>query len=192
MLPRCPRVSVLWSASANKPIEELSKFMTAAAETSALEARVGHYYQMDGTYLVGREKVREYARAVQDYHPAHWDVAAAAELGYSGPGGAADVHVDPGHDLQSPHVRAGGRRLRHLPADRRGLRAAPPDRRRRRTARRRRTDIGAQDRGQRPDHRDQHLHRHGRRAGAHPAHHRRRRHRRGPRSGRSRPQCRRR
>ena len=57
--------------------------MTAAAEASAIESRVGHYYQMDGTYLVGREKVREYARAVQDYHPAHWDVAAAAELGYS-------------------------------------------------------------------------------------------------------------
>lgn len=57
--------------------------MTAAAETSAIESRVGHYYQMGGTYLVGREKVREYARAVQDYHPAHWDVAAAAELGYS-------------------------------------------------------------------------------------------------------------
>src|SRR6188472_3384405 len=57
--------------------------MTAETETSALAARVGHYYQMDGTYLVGREKLREYARAVQDYHPAHWDVAAAAELGYS-------------------------------------------------------------------------------------------------------------
>jgi acyl dehydratase len=57
--------------------------MTAAAEASPLEARVGHYYQMDDTYLVGREKLREYARAVQDYHPAHWDVAAAAELGYS-------------------------------------------------------------------------------------------------------------
>ena len=56
--------------------------MTATA-ASTLESRVGHYYQMDGTYLVGREKVREYARAVQDYHPAHWDVAAAAELGYS-------------------------------------------------------------------------------------------------------------
>ncbi|GAC1412908.1 MAG: (R)-hydratase [Mycobacterium sp.] len=55
-----------------------------AAEASALESRVGHYYRMDGTYLVGREKVREYARAVQDYHPAHWDVAAAAELAYSG------------------------------------------------------------------------------------------------------------
>jgi len=58
--------------------------MTAASEAPGLEARVGHYYQMDGTYLVGREKVREYARAVQDYHPAHWDVDAAAELGYSG------------------------------------------------------------------------------------------------------------
>jgi acyl dehydratase len=58
--------------------------MTTAAEASALESRVGHYYQMDDTYRVGREKVREYARAVQDYHPAHWDVAAAAKLGYSG------------------------------------------------------------------------------------------------------------
>jgi acyl dehydratase len=56
--------------------------MTAAAEASPMEARLGHYYRMDGTYLVGREKLREYARAVQDYHPAHWDVAAAAELGY--------------------------------------------------------------------------------------------------------------
>ena len=67
----------------NKPMEELSEFMTAAADASELESRVGHYYQMDGTYLVGREKLREYARAVQNYHPAHWDVAAAAELGYS-------------------------------------------------------------------------------------------------------------
>src|SRR3954462_2502869 len=56
--------------------------MTAAPEASGREARVGHYYQMDETYLVGREKVREYARAVQDYHPAHWDVSAAAALGY--------------------------------------------------------------------------------------------------------------
>jgi acyl dehydratase len=56
--------------------------MTAASEAPALEARVGHFYRMDGTYLVGREKLREYARAVQDYHPAHWDPAAARELGY--------------------------------------------------------------------------------------------------------------
>ena len=53
-------------------------------ESPGIESRVGHHYQMDGTYLVGREKVREYARAVQDYHPAHWDVDAAADLGYSG------------------------------------------------------------------------------------------------------------
>ncbi len=58
--------------------------MTAAADTSTLESRVGHYYQMDGTYLVGREKIREFARAVQSYHPAHWDVDAAKALGYSG------------------------------------------------------------------------------------------------------------
>lgn len=58
--------------------------MTAAAEASPLESRVGHYYQADDSYLVGREKVREYARAVQDYHPAHWNADAAAKLGYSG------------------------------------------------------------------------------------------------------------
>ncbi len=57
--------------------------MTAPADTSLLEERVGHYYQMGGTYLVGREKLREYARAVQDYNPVHWDVAVAAEMGYS-------------------------------------------------------------------------------------------------------------
>jgi acyl dehydratase len=80
---RRPDVTVLSSASANKPIEKLSTFMTAP-DASALEARLGHYYEADGPYLVGREKVREYARAVQDYHPAHWDVEAAAKLGYSG------------------------------------------------------------------------------------------------------------
>jgi acyl dehydratase len=57
--------------------------VSAAAEASPLEARVGHWYRMKDTYLVGREKVREYARAVQDYHPAHWNVAAAAELGFA-------------------------------------------------------------------------------------------------------------
>jgi acyl dehydratase len=67
----------------NKPADRKVEQLMTTAEVSALESRVGHYYQMDGTYLVGREKLREYARAVQDYHPAHWDVAAAAELGYS-------------------------------------------------------------------------------------------------------------
>ncbi len=73
---------MLRSALANRRTEKLSKL--TAAQASEIESRVGHYYQVAGTYRVGREKVREYARAVQDYHPAHWDVAAAAELGYSG------------------------------------------------------------------------------------------------------------
>lgn len=55
-----------------------------SSENTALMERVGHYYVMDHTYEVGREKIREYARAVQDYHPAHWDTAAAIALGYSG------------------------------------------------------------------------------------------------------------
>ncbi|GAB2519412.1 (R)-hydratase [Nocardia heshunensis] len=43
---------------------------------------VDRRFQLDGYYEVGREKVREYAAAVQDDHPAHWDERAAAELGY--------------------------------------------------------------------------------------------------------------
>ncbi|MFM9377569.1 fused (3R)-hydroxyacyl-ACP dehydratase subunits HadA/HadB [Gordonia sp. VNK21] len=63
--------------------------MTTAAEPNApdasgVESRLGHYYQADGTYRVAREKVREYARAVQDYHPVHWDEEAARAAGYSG------------------------------------------------------------------------------------------------------------
>jgi hypothetical protein len=46
--------------------------MTAETETSPLQARVGHYYQMDGTYLVGREKLREYARAPPDSVTPTW------------------------------------------------------------------------------------------------------------------------
>ncbi len=143
--------------------------MTAAPEASALEARVGHYYEADGLYLVGREKVREYARAVQDYNPAHWDVDAAAKLGYSG-------LVAPLTFTSTPAMACNRRMFESivvgydtLPADRRGLRAAPPDRGRRRTARRRRADVGPQDRRPGHDHRDQHLHGPGRRARAHPA-----------------------
>ena len=45
---------------------------------------VGHHYRVDDFYEVGREKVREYARAVQDWHPAHHDEEAAKGLGYDG------------------------------------------------------------------------------------------------------------
>ncbi|WP_278265686.1 fused (3R)-hydroxyacyl-ACP dehydratase subunits HadA/HadB [Nocardia sp. AG03] len=58
--------------------------MNAVVDAPDITSKVGHYYRMDGTYEVGREKVREYARAVQDYHPAHWDEDAALALGYRG------------------------------------------------------------------------------------------------------------
>ncbi|MFD3508970.1 fused (3R)-hydroxyacyl-ACP dehydratase subunits HadA/HadB [Nocardia sp. NPDC058666] len=45
---------------------------------------VGHHYRVDDYYEVGREKVREYARAVQDYHPVHWEEDIAREYGYDG------------------------------------------------------------------------------------------------------------
>lgn len=45
---------------------------------------VGHRYRTDDYYEVGREKIREYARAVQDFHPAHWSEDAAGDLGYAG------------------------------------------------------------------------------------------------------------
>ncbi|GAB11673.1 beta-hydroxyacyl-[acyl-carrier-protein] dehydratase subunit HadB [Gordonia araii NBRC 100433] len=58
--------------------------MTTAAQEPAIMSRVGHYYEAESTYQVGREKIREYARAVQDYHPVHWEPEAAEKLGYSG------------------------------------------------------------------------------------------------------------
>lgn len=55
--------------------------MEATFDVAAL---VGHYYRADDYYEVGREKIREYARAVQDFHPVHWSEDAADELGYTG------------------------------------------------------------------------------------------------------------
>ncbi|NMN94212.1 fused (3R)-hydroxyacyl-ACP dehydratase subunits HadA/HadB [Antrihabitans stalactiti] len=45
-------------------------------------ALVGRGYRMVDYYEVGREKIREFARAVQDFQPAHWSEDAAADLGY--------------------------------------------------------------------------------------------------------------
>ncbi|MFI6172698.1 fused (3R)-hydroxyacyl-ACP dehydratase subunits HadA/HadB [Nocardia sp. NPDC051052] len=55
--------------------------MEATFDVAAL---VGHHYRVDDYYEVGREKIREYARAVQDFHPVHWSEDAADELGYTG------------------------------------------------------------------------------------------------------------
>ncbi|RJO74707.1 (R)-hydratase [Nocardia panacis] len=49
---------------------------------SAPDALIGRGVRLSDSYAVGREKVREYARAVQDYHPVHWDAAAATGAGY--------------------------------------------------------------------------------------------------------------
>lgn len=43
----------------------------------------GRRYPAQEPYQVGREKIREFARAVKATHPAHFDVAAAESLGYS-------------------------------------------------------------------------------------------------------------
>ncbi|MFF2552039.1 fused (3R)-hydroxyacyl-ACP dehydratase subunits HadA/HadB [Nocardia sp. NPDC058058] len=45
---------------------------------------VGRRYRVADHYEVGREKVREYARAVQDAHPVHRVESVAAEYGYPG------------------------------------------------------------------------------------------------------------
>ncbi|MDJ0395612.1 fused (3R)-hydroxyacyl-ACP dehydratase subunits HadA/HadB [Rhodococcus sp. G-MC3] len=49
-----------------------------------VRAMVGRHYRTDDYYEVGREKVREYSRAVQDFNPVHWEGDAAKALGYGG------------------------------------------------------------------------------------------------------------
>ncbi|MCC3281247.1 FAS1-like dehydratase domain-containing protein [Arthrobacter caoxuetaonis] len=43
----------------------------------------GRRYPASESYHVGREKIREFARAVKASNPAHFEVAAAQKLGYS-------------------------------------------------------------------------------------------------------------
>jgi acyl dehydratase len=49
-----------------------------------LEARdiIGKHYRFPDYFDVGREKIREFARAVKDDHPAHYAEADAAQAGY--------------------------------------------------------------------------------------------------------------
>ncbi|PXX70721.1 acyl dehydratase [Nocardia tenerifensis] len=49
-----------------------------------VRALVDRRYRSTTPYTVSREKIREFAGAVQDYHPAHWSEDAAAELGFPG------------------------------------------------------------------------------------------------------------
>ncbi|WP_026303918.1 fused (3R)-hydroxyacyl-ACP dehydratase subunits HadA/HadB [Jongsikchunia kroppenstedtii] len=52
--------------------------------TEVLEQVVGNVYTTPDYYEVGREKIREFARALHDDHPAHWEDEAARAAGYSG------------------------------------------------------------------------------------------------------------
>ncbi|BBX98356.1 FAS1-like dehydratase domain-containing protein [Mycobacterium lacus] len=53
--------------------------MTTPEEARGLIGK--HYRQLD-YFQVGREKIREFAAAIKDEHPSHYDEAAAAEAGY--------------------------------------------------------------------------------------------------------------
>ncbi|NKY32221.1 (R)-hydratase [Nocardia speluncae] len=48
------------------------------------ELPVGLHYRARDHYVVGREKIREFARAVQDHHPVHWSEGAGIDYGYDG------------------------------------------------------------------------------------------------------------
>ena len=45
---------------------------------------IGTHYRYPDHFEVSREKIREFARAVKDDHPAHYDEDAAEEIGYHG------------------------------------------------------------------------------------------------------------
>ena len=69
------------------PFFRHTRLVTRSAESTddrATRAQrlVGYSYRMPDYYEVGREKVREYAIAVQNDHPAHHDERAAHDLGH--------------------------------------------------------------------------------------------------------------
>ncbi len=45
---------------------------------------IGTHYRYPDYFEVGREKIREFAKAVKDEHPAHYSEEAAKECGYDG------------------------------------------------------------------------------------------------------------
>ncbi|MEW1740512.1 fused (3R)-hydroxyacyl-ACP dehydratase subunits HadA/HadB [Nocardia beijingensis] len=60
----------------------MNDITTTASEQA--KALVGRRYRLTDPYEVGREKIREFARALRDDHPAHRYEDAAAELGFDG------------------------------------------------------------------------------------------------------------
>jgi acyl dehydratase len=43
---------------------------------------IGSHYRAPDYFLVGREKIREFAQAIKDEHPTHYDESEAAAAGY--------------------------------------------------------------------------------------------------------------
>ncbi|QLL08192.1 FAS1-like dehydratase domain-containing protein [Mycobacterium vicinigordonae] len=46
------------------------------------EGIIGKHYRQEDYFLVGREKIREFAQSVQDDNPLHYDEQATADAGY--------------------------------------------------------------------------------------------------------------
>ena len=67
----------------------------------------GMVYKYEDGYVIGREKVREYAKAVKAEDPASYDDAAAAELGHDGLL-APLTFVQPGFGVVRRSLDAGG------------------------------------------------------------------------------------
>ncbi|MFD6108438.1 MaoC family dehydratase N-terminal domain-containing protein, partial [Nocardia salmonicida] len=53
-------------------------------DSVAASSTLGQSYRTSDCYVVGREKVREFARAVQDDHPVHHCEQAAVDRDYGG------------------------------------------------------------------------------------------------------------
>ncbi|MBW0019695.1 MAG: MaoC family dehydratase N-terminal domain-containing protein [Mycobacterium sp.] len=45
---------------------------------------IGKHYRQQDHFLVGREKIREFAASIQDDHPMHYSEAEAIDAGYAG------------------------------------------------------------------------------------------------------------
>ncbi|GEE00408.1 (R)-hydratase [Gordonia spumicola] len=56
--------------------------ITGPERTQAIESAIGKVYTTQDYYEVGREKIREFARALHDDNPVHWDEAKSAEAGH--------------------------------------------------------------------------------------------------------------
>lgn len=56
--------------------------ITGSERVQAIEAAIGQTYTTQDYYEVGREKIREFARALHDDNPVHWDEAKSADAGH--------------------------------------------------------------------------------------------------------------